>query len=76
MWTAEEIAAYEKMRPSSIEPIYRAKRLWVGNPEARAEFLGQYLTQTDHDVVMRTAHTEGRAIALRQMEEMAASVFC
>ena len=76
MWTADEIVAYEKMRPSSIEPIYRAKRLWVGNPEARAEFLGQYLTPTDHDVVMRTANVNEKADALRQMEEMAAPVLC
>ena len=76
MWTPEEIAIYTKMRPSSIEHIYRAKRLWAGNPEAKTEFLGQYLTPTDHDVVMRTANANGRAAALRQMEEMAAPVLC
>jgi len=76
MWTSEEIAIYTKMRPSPIESLYRAKRLWVGNPEARAAYIGRYLTSTDHDVVMRTAHANGRAAALRQMEEMASSVLC
>ena len=37
--------------------------------------LAKFLTPTDHDLIMRTASEEGRAKALKMLEDIAVEIF-
>ncbi len=76
-WEPKEIAAYEQRQSPVLSALYAsihdARRLDLTKPEARAEFLANYidLTATDQDVLMGIAATRGRHYALNVLEDMA-----
>jgi len=74
MWKQTEIDEYSQVDSPYLSALYADAGIPVTKPEERAEFLAEeviYLTMTDHDVLMRTAHDEGRADVLNLLEQMA-----
>jgi len=77
VWSEEEILGYKLVRRKELGPTYATAGIGIDEPERRAEYLSEKLnlTLTDHDVIMRTASKEGKAKALKMLEDMAIEVF-
>ncbi|MBA7552664.1 hypothetical protein ES705_45234 [subsurface metagenome] len=78
VWSEKENLQYKKIRKRELGPLYAMKGIPLDNPEARAEYLAEKvlnLQMTDHDVIMRMANKEGRAIALKFLEDMVIEKF-
>jgi len=73
MWTKPEINAYTS-KARAYKPLQQAyQEVGLEHPQERAQFLAEevlQLTMTDHDVVMRITHDEGRAAGLLVLEDM------
>ncbi len=72
-WTDQEIAAYHPLDYPPLNLLYQDREISRYNPEERARFLADVvlrLGMTDHDLLMRVAASQGKAEALRLLEEM------
>ena len=76
VWTQPEIDVYEPRDYAPLRNLYKTESIAHSDPEKRAQYLSEKvlnLTQTDHEVVMRTAHEKGRVAALNLLEDMVIS---
>jgi len=76
-WSTSEIQDYLAVRRKELGPVYVAAGIGIIEPEKRAEYLAEQLklTPTDHDVIMRVSLKEGKAKALKLLEDMAVEFF-
>ena len=73
-WKSEETNAYNPFDHTLLRMLYDRAEIPQERPWRRAEYLAEGVlktTQTDHDLLMRTASQEGRHTALNLLEQWA-----